>query len=59
MLTQEREGREATRTRITEPAKTLASALAQREGSERWEPLRNLLLAAKAAAAAADAASRG
>jgi hypothetical protein len=32
MPTQERDGREAARTRISEAAKTLASALAQRWG---------------------------
>jgi hypothetical protein len=38
-------GREATRTHIFDTAQTLAGALIDGEESERWEPLRDLILA--------------
>jgi hypothetical protein len=37
--------REAARTRIFDGAQTLAAALTECDGSERWEPLRDLILA--------------
>ena len=42
---QERHDREAARTRIFDSAQTLADALVGGDGSERWEPLRDLILA--------------
>jgi hypothetical protein len=41
----ERHDREAARTRIFDSAQTLADALVDGDGYERWEPLRDLILA--------------
>jgi hypothetical protein len=41
----ERHDREAARTRIFDSAQTLADALVDGDRSERWEPLRDLILA--------------
>jgi hypothetical protein len=41
----ERHDREAARTRIFDSAQTLADALVDGDGSERWDPLRDLILA--------------
>jgi hypothetical protein len=41
----ERHDREAARTRIFDNAQTLADALVDGDRSERWEPLRDLILA--------------
>jgi hypothetical protein len=42
---EERPDREAARTRIFDSAQTLAHALVDGDRSERWEPLRDLILA--------------
>jgi hypothetical protein len=39
----ERHDREAARTRIFDSAQTLADALVDGDGSERWQPLRDLV----------------
>jgi hypothetical protein len=41
----ERHDREAARTRIFDSAQTLADALVDGDGAERWEPSRDLILA--------------
>ena len=45
MAAEDRHDREAARTRIFDSAQTLADALVDGDGSERWEPLRDLILA--------------
>ena len=42
---EQRLDREAARTRIFDCAQTLADALVDCDGTERWEPLRDLILA--------------
>jgi hypothetical protein len=45
MPAEERHDREAARSRIFDAAQTLASALMACDRTERWEPLRDLILA--------------
>ena len=45
MAAEDRHDREAARARIFDSAQTLADALVDGDGSERWEPLRDVILA--------------